>query len=440
MSGISRIYPMTTGRDALCRLTVAGHALSDLARLYGTPLYVYDGETVRKQVERLRQNLRAAYPGTVEITYAAKAYFSLGFARKLANLGIGVDVVSLGELNIARRAGFSAEKIHLHGNNKSQAELSTAVAMDVQAIVVDSLEELAFLEQIAEQASKRARVWLRITPGLTVDTHPYRQTAHASSKFGLPLQDGQAAEGIRRALASKSLELRGLHMHLGSQIFEDEPYRRAISKLLELAESQSCVPVEISPGGGWGVPYTPDGESSDPEPWIAAVTESVVDEFGRRGWPLPKLIMEPGRWIAARAGMALYSVGTTKTTADGVSVVAVDGGMADNPRPALYHTLYTACLADRPDEPADQTFRIVGKFCETGDELIPAVKLPVVRRGDVLAMPVAGAYQLSMASNYNLAPRPAVLWLEEGSLEIMQPRETVDDSSWWTAASVTKVE
>jgi len=438
MNGTSQIYPMTTGRDSLGRLTVAGHVLSHLAKQYGTPLYVYDGETVRSQVERLRQNLRAAYPGTVEITYAAKAYFSLGFARKLADMGIGVDVVSLGELNIARRAGFAAEKIHLHGNNKLLEELTAAVALDVQAIVVDSLEELAFLEQIAQQAGKRARVWLRVTPGLTVDTHPYRQTAHASSKFGLPLQDGQAAEGIDRVLVSQSLELRGLHMHLGSQIFEDEPYRRAISKLLELAESKGCVPAEISPGGGWGVPYTPDGESSDPEPWIAAVAETVVEEYSRRGWPLPKLIMEPGRWIAARAGMALYSVGTTKTTADGGFVVAVDGGMADNPRPALYHALYTACLADRPDAPAEKTVRVVGKFCETGDELIPAVKLPAVRRGDVLAMPVAGAYQLSMASNYNLAPRPAVLWLEEGGLEILQPRETVDDSFWWTSTSVPK--
>jgi len=438
MNEISRIFPVTTGRDSFGRLTVAGHCLSDLAKRYGTPLYIYDGETVRKQVERLRQNLQTAYPGIVEITYAAKAYFSLGFAQKLAMLRLGVDVVSLGELRIARQAGFAADKIHLHGNNKSEEELVAAVELGVQAIVVDSLEELEFLEQIAARRGKNAQVWLRITPGLTVDTHPYRQTAHASSKFGLPLQDGQAAEGIRRALKSPHLDLRGLHMHLGSQIFEDEPYRRAIIKLIELAESEHCVPVEISPGGGWGVPYTAEGESADPEPWIAAVAETVTGEYGRRGWPLPKLIMEPGRWIAARAGVALYSIGTTKTTADGGFVAAVDGGMADNPRPALYHALYTACLADRPDAPADYSVRVVGKFCESGDELIPMVRLPELSRGDILAMPVAGAYQLSMASNYNLAPRPAVLWLDQGKLEIMQPREAAEPSFWWTTTAVVQ--
>lgn len=436
MAKDSFLYPISTGRDELGRLTIAGHCVSDLAKRYRTPLYVYDGETIRTQIENLRQNLRAAYGGPMEITYAAKAYFAPAMACRIAGFGVGVDVVSLGELHSALRAGFLPEKIHLHGNNKSEEELAEAVSADIQAIVVDSLEELAFLEGIATRLGKTARIWLRITPGLSVDTHPYRQTAHASSKFGLPIQDGQAAEGIRAALESSRLELRGLHMHLGSQIFEDEPYRRAIALLLQLAESCGFIPPELSPGGGWGVPYKEGDGSADPEPWIAAVVETVTEEYQKRGWPLPKLIMEPGRWLVARAGVALYSIGTSKTTADGGFVAAVDGGMADNPRPALYHALYSACLADQPDGVPVQSVRIVGKYCESGDELIPAVRLPKVKRGDILAMPVAGAYQLSMASNYNLAPRPAVLWLENERVELLQPRETVEDSAWWMHSSL----
>jgi diaminopimelate decarboxylase len=425
------IYPVGIGRNSAGELSLATHSVVELAQKYLTPLYLYEGATVREQIRILRTHLSQAYSGATEITYAAKAYFSLGMARRLAQYSLGVDVVSLGELLVAQKAGFLAERVHLHGNNKGQAELDAAIAWGVQAIVVDSLEELDFVATRAAEARQVARIWLRITPGLAVDTHPYRQTAHASSKFGLHMQDGTAAEGIRKAMALSSVELTGLHMHLGSQIFETEPYARAVRMLFELAASCNYVPAELSPGGGWGVPYRVEDEDCSPQFWLEAVGQAVNAACKLHGLPLPKLIIEPGRWIVARAGMAVYTIGTNKTTSDGRRVIAVDGGMADNLRPALYHAGYTACVAERPDASATQTVRVVGKFCESGDELITSVLLPATNRGDHLVMPVAGAYQLSMASNYNLAPRPAVLWVEEDRVEVMQKREEAHETNWW---------
>ncbi len=411
-------------------LRIANHDLEALACEWGTPLYIYDGLTIRSQVSTLTGLLRQHYHGPAAVAYAAKAYFSLAFAQKLAPLGIGVDVVSLGELVIAQKAGFPPGQIHLHGNNKSLEELEAALRGGVQAIVVDSLDELGFLEQLAEKIKVRGRIWLRITPGMAVDTHPHIQTGHTASKFGLPLQDGQAAEGIRRAQQSRWLALSGLHFHLGSQVFEPELYRQAILRLVELAESTGFTPPEISPGGGWGVPYTLDDRGSDPAAWIQTVSSTVQDEYAKRGWPLPKLVVEPGRWIGGRAGLAVYTVGAIKTAGDGTRFAAVDGGMADNIRPALYQARYAAIPVHAAAGQPLVNYSIAGRYCESGDVLIREVELPELKRGDLLAIPVSGAYHLSMASNYNLTPRPAVLWLEEGSVEVLQKREHIGDASW----------
>ena len=429
------LFPVTTAINSSGSLAIAGHSLVELAKKWGTPLYVYDAETIISQVNTLRSLLNQKYSGKVEVTYAAKAYFSLAMASRLEKMDLGVDVVSIGELEVARQAGFKAERVHLHGNNKSQAELQAAVDWGVQAIVVDSLEELTFLEQLCAKAKKTAHIWLRITPGLLVDTHAYRQTAHPASKFGLPIVDGQAAEGIRRAKTSEWLHLAGLHTHLGSQVFEVEPYQRAVEILLELAESQDWIPEELSPGGGWGVPYTPDDPEENPHPWIETIAKTIKDGCTRRGWPLPKLIIEPGRMVVGRAGVAIYTVGTHKKAADGTFFTSVDGGMADNLRPALYQARYTALRIDLPNSPVNRKTTIVGKFCETGDRLIEEVWLPPVDRGDFIAMPSAGAYHLAMSSNYNLAPRPAVLWLEPGKVEVLQPREEPHLGGWWVANS-----
>ncbi len=428
---LADLLPIDTFYDQANTLNVGHQNLADLAKKYGTPLYIYDGATIRQQILTLRGLLNRFYPGNSEITYAAKAYFSLFFARKLANLGVGVDVVSLGELKVAKKAGFKAGQVHLHGNNKDEQELTGALAWGAQAIVVDSLEELEFLGSLAARLGKKGRVWLRVTPGITVNTHQYTQTAHPASKFGLPIQDGQAGEAIRCLKKSRWLTLTGLHAHLGSQFFEAEPYQLAVARLLELAEQEDFVPQEISPGGGWGVPYNLKGKTNDPQSWIETVSVAVIDEFMKRSWPLPRLVVEPGRWISARAGMVIYTVGTTKTAGDGTKFIAVDGGLADNIRPALYQAEYTAIPVEKQDSKSFHKVTLAGKFCETGDILIPGVDLPFLKRGDLLAVPVAGAYQLAMSSNYNLAPRPAVLWLEEDEVLVMQKREQAGEMSWW---------
>ncbi len=430
MDRLSSLLPDTAKIGPQGSLEIDGQNLRALAETWSTPVYLYDGATVRNQAAKLRVAMQG-YPGESEITYAGKAYFSLGMARKLAQMQLGVDVVSLGELVVARKAGFDPDRVHLHGNNKSEEELRYALEWGVHSIVVDSLEELEFLEDIADRLGKIGRIWLRITPGVEIDIHPYVQTGGKASKFGLPVGDGQAVEAIRRAVRSPRLKLTGLHIHLGSQIHQGEPFSGAIAILTELAEQVGFIPLELSPGGGWGVPYAPGDPEEDVSEWIETVSQSVQREFGRRGWPLPRLTVEPGRWLVARAGVALYRVGVVKRAGNGACFVAVDGGMSDNPRPALYQAHYTALLPERPDAETSMTAAVVGKFCETGDELIEQVRLPEVHRGDLLMIPVAGAYQLSMSSNYNMAPRPAALWLEGGNVEALQKRESPEEEGWW---------
>lgn len=425
------LFPVTTNIEPSGELAVAGHRLAELATAYRTPVYLYDGATIRGQVDRLKTLFQQYYPAEAMIAYASKAYFSFTMAQKMAALGIGADVVSLGEIRVAQQSGFLAGVIHLHGNNKSQDELQAALDWGIQAIVVDSQDELEYLESLSRESGKRARIWLRITPDLNVNTHPHIETSHSDSKFGLHIENGDAGRAIRHAVASPWLDLVGLHAHLGSQIFEPEPYQLAVERLYALAEAEDFIPQELSPGGGWGVRYTEADPDDDAEPWVRAVSRAVVSECSRLGWPLPRLVLEPGRWLVARAGVALYRVGAQKRTPNGTHIVSIDGGLADNPRVALYQAQYTARLVQRASAPPEERMRIVGKFCESGDVLIPEIVLPPVRRGDLLATPASGAYQLSMASNYNFAARPPVLWLEDGRVEVMQCCEQPDEPGWW---------
>ncbi len=428
---LNSILPITTARDTHGKLTVAGHNLVDISKKYGTPLYIYDAATVRYQVDTLKKALQEIYPGRAEIDYAAKSYFSLRFGRHIKEFGLGVDVASLGELEMAKKAGFSPNLIHLHGNNKSDAELEAAICWGIQAIVADSLEELEVIDSMAAGLAKQASIWLRITPGIEVDTHPYRQTGHTASKFGLSIRNGVASKAIRLAIGSPHLKLTGLHAHLGSQLRDAEPYQRALKMLLALAHECSFEPDQISPGGGWGVAYTPEEPQPDLRDWVKAIYEGIQQAWGEKATSLPKLIIEPGRWLTARAGMAIYSVGYQKMGVDGIPIVAVDGGMADNPRPALYRAVYSAIIAERPDDVPTGTVRVVGKYCESGDELIHAAQIPAPRKGEHLVIPVAGAYQLSMSSNYNLASRPPVLWLDEGKVEVLQHKQEPTNDPWW---------
>jgi diaminopimelate decarboxylase len=424
-------FPISTSRNQIGHIQVAGHDLCTLAEQWGTPLYIYDAQTIRTRTQEAIDMVSSAYAGESAVSYAAKAYFSLGLARKLSQLHLKLDAVSLGEMLIAQKGGFDAQNVHLHGNNKSKEELHFALHWGIENIVVDSLEELSLLETVAQEMGRKARIWLRITPGVDVDTHPYVQTAHVASKFGIPMEEGQALHAIQQCKSSRWLNLVGLHTHIGSQVFDLDPYVRAIRMLIWLAEEAEYIPQEISPGGGWGVPYREDDDRFDPREMLQAISAAIQDECRRLNWPLPKLVVEPGRWIIARAGVAIYSVGSTKFSGNGLYIVALDGGMADNPRPALYQSRYSACLLGRPDAIPQHRAALVGRFCESGDQLISEIMLPEVRRGDYIAIPMAGAYQLSMSSNYNLVPRPAVLWLEDGKTEILQKRESIADIDWW---------
>jgi diaminopimelate decarboxylase len=403
-----------------------------LAKEYGTPLYIYDGSTIRGQAAILETLLHENYGKNAEIAYATKAYFSLAFARELGELNLGADLITIGDIRVAQRANLDPDKLHLHGNNKSAEEIDAALGWGVGAIVVDSLDELTYVESIAEKAGKKARIWLRITPDIQVDTHKHIQTSHAASKFGVHILDGQADRAIRQAMTSNWVNLVGLHTHLGSQLRDTAVYEEAISKMYSLAEKAGFIPEEFSPGGGWGVRYIEEDPFINPRIWIEAISKQIKTECEKRGWPLPLLVIEPGRFLVAQAGMAVYTIGSQKDTPDGQHIIAVDGGIADNPRVALYSAKYTALIAERADTANEVHTRIVGKFCESGDVLIEDILLPKATRGETLAIPVAGAYQLSMSSNYNFATRPTVLWVEEGKVEVMQKREHPDESPWWT--------
>jgi len=294
------------------------------------------------------------------------------------------------------------------------------------------MDELLLTERIANSKKKVAQIWLRITPDIRVATHPHIETSAATSKFGFHIINGDAANAIEYAVNSSALCLTGLHCHLGSQLFDPLPYQIAIEKMFDLAINCHYTPLELSPGGGWGVPYVEDDPDNNPEKWVKAISETITEKCNRYQIRLPKLILESGRFIVARSGVAIYQIGTQKKSVNGERIIAVDGGMSDNPRNALYQAKYTANPVDQSVNSRKNPCKVVGKYCESGDVLIDNVMLPDLNYGDLLMIPVSGAYQLSMASNYNLAPRPVVLWLEpEGKVEVLQERENLEQNSWW---------
>ncbi|MCS6844270.1 MAG: diaminopimelate decarboxylase [Caldilineales bacterium] len=426
------ILPLTARRTADGGLAIGGCDLEDLAGRFGTPLYVYDRATLDAAAAAYADALRRAYPGSWEVAYAAKAWLCPAVAAWAAARGLGMDVVSAGEIALARRGGFPPSRMHLHGNHKSPFDLLAALDAGVGRIVVDHREELRLVDRLARGRGLRQPIWLRVNPDVNVDTHGHVRTGHAASKFGLGLADGSAEAAAAEALQRSGVALVGLHCHIGSQLRDPAPLLAAVERLLDLAgrlrQATGWEPAELSPGGGWAVPYTPDQAVGMPsvDEYLGAVAQAVVEGCRRRGLALPRLIVEPGRSLVARAGVAVYTVGAVKRSGD-VTYAFVDGGLADNPRPALYAATYTALLANRSGEGPLQTVRVAGPYCETGDVLIQAVDLPPLRPGDLLAVPVSGAYQLSMASNYNASLRPAVVWVEEGQPQLVQRRETLAD-------------
>ena len=423
-----RLWPDTARVDAAGRLWLGGVEAAQLAREHGTPLYVYDEATIRARCRAFRRAFAQRWPASA-VAYAGKAYLSPALCRILLDEELELDAVSAGEVGLAVASGYPAERIHLHGNYKPEAELMAALDAGVGRVVVDSLEELERLEALARERGRRVAIWLRLNPDVQTETHAAVRTGHAGSKFGLDHAAADAA--ARRVTISPWVELVGLHAHAGSQLLDVRPAARAIAFLCEAAAwlraAHGLAIREISPGGGLGVAYWPGETAPTVEAYAAAVTDALREGVARHGLEPPRLVVEPGRAIVACAGVALYTVGPRKLVPDGTALVAVDGGMGDNPRPALYGARYFAALAERMTAPATERARIVGRYCESGDVLVEEIVLPLARAGETLAIPVSGAYHLAMASAYNLAPRPAVVFVADGRARLVRRRETLAD-------------
>ena len=415
-------------------LHIANNSIPALAQAYGTPLYIYDRLTILNACQRYVRAFETQYSASpVRILYASKAYLSPLIAQLMAEQGIGLDVVSGGELLVAQQANFPMDRVSFHGNNKSEEELRLALQLGVGHIVLDNWHELERLTRIAQQTGQHPGVLIRVAPDVDTDTHRYLQTGHATSKFGFPLSNGEAKSAILRILREGTVRLVGLHAHSGTMLRETRPYQECIERLLtllgEVHHETQWWPEEISPGGGWAVD-TPDGISTPSVEILARALQVSMEHglasIGSRRTP-PTLVIEPGRSIIARAGVAIYRVGARKPTPGGITYLFVDGGMADNIRPALYGARYTAFAVNKATAPLQEKVCIAGRYCESGDMLIADVMVPVMHEGDLLVLPTSGAYCLAMASNYNLVPRPAVLLVDEHNVQLMERRETYQD-------------
>lgn len=426
----------TIGQDVLLgeaqrdRLVVGGVAAADLAREHGTPVYVMDEARLRANCRAYVTALRAAYPRSRPV-FASKALCCVATCRLAYDEGLAVDVVSAGEIHTALRAGVPAGDLLLHGSNKTPDEIRLALERGVGRIVVDNFHDLELIGVLTEGAGRPADVLLRLTPGIEPHTHQAIQTGGVDSKFGFGLVDGTARKAVAAALALPGIRLRGLHCHIGSQVMDLDPFVRAAESLMEFAAwmaREHRAPVdELDLGGGLGIRYLP----SDRPPAIATYVDALAGVVRRRAeehrLPLPLLMVEPGRSIVGDAGVTLYTVGAVKTIAGIRTYVSVDGGMYENPRPALYQARYQAVLANRLGEPATDKVTVAGRCCESGDVLIWESHLPAPRSGDLLAVFSTGAYNYSMASNYNRYPRPPIVLVREGRSRVVVTGETMDD-------------
>jgi diaminopimelate decarboxylase len=422
------LLPDTATRTPGGHLSVGGCDLVDLAARFGTPLYVYDEATLRSRLRGYREALRQ-WPAGGDVLYSAKAYLSPAMVRLLVEEDCGIDVVSGGELAVALRFGMDPRRIGFPGNNKDAQEVRDAVDAGVGHLVVDSDHELSLLAALPERA--RAGVMLRVSPGIKPDTHDFISTGQLDSKFGFSVETGAAMQALRAALGVEGLDVRGVHMHIGSQIFDLGCYPAAVEMVAEFLaaarDSRGWVARELSVGGGLGIAYTDDDDPPTPGQFMQVVTESVRHAFESRSLPLPALLVEPGRSVAGPAGVAVYTVGARKEIPGVRTYVSVDGGMGDNIRPKLYGARYQPMMVvDAADRPVE-TISLAGRYCESTDILVHDVALPRLQPGDLLALPAAGAYSLAMASNYNVNFRPAVVFVAAGEARLVRRRETLDD-------------
>ena len=419
------LFPVTYRVNAAGHMDVGGCDLVELAREHGTPLYVYDEATVRQRASEYI----AAMGSAGQVLYSAKAFASPQFLRVVAEEGLGLDVVSAGELYVALKSGFPQDRIHFLGNNKSRQDLEAAYHAGA-TIVIDGEYEFELLRDVVPEG-KRTPVMLRLSPGVKPDTHDHISTGQLDSKFGFSIESGAARRAVEQALQHPRLDLVGLHSHIGSQILGLGAYEHAMSMMLDLLvqlhDELNFEPRKLGAGGGLGIAYTRNDDPPTPRHFVQVVHTALVAGCSQRGLKVPQLVVEPGRSIAGPAGMALYTVGSIKDIPGVRRYVAVDGGMGDNIRPKLYGARYEAYLASDPDRTPDGKVTIAGKYCESTDILITDIEMPPLKPGDIIALPATGAYCLAMASNYNGMPRPKVLMLKDGEARVMRRRETLED-------------
>jgi len=429
------VKPLGYKVDSAGNPVLSGVNLLDLARTHGTPLYVLDETSIRAAANAYCDSLKQVYSADSLPLFACKSNFSMGIAKLMQKLGMGLDVVSGGELYTALQAGFPMEKVLFNGNNKTLDELDMAIEHGVHRISVDNFHDLILIDRIAVDKFKgdgtKVNVLLRITPGIECHTHDYIKTGQEDSKFGFDM--GQLPKAIDAILNeySSTIQLCGLHAHIGSQIFETRPYEDLVEIMLNIyyniRESyHGLVLSDLDLGGGLGICYQGHDDPPSIRDAMAQIAKKLVSYAEKLDYPLPRLLLEPGRSMIGTAGVTLYTVGSIKTIPNVRKFVAVDGGMGDNIRPALYQADYTAQLANKLTEPIAETVTVVGKYCESGDVLIREISLPQVEAGDILMVFGTGAYNYSMSSNYNRMPRPAMILVENAHAHTLLNRETYD--------------
>jgi diaminopimelate decarboxylase len=415
----SPVYPAGSRVNERGHLEIAGCDVVELAERFGTPAYIYAEDDMRR---RAREYLHAFAQRTdaFEVIYASKAFPATAAYRVMRDEGLSVDVASGGELRVALAAGFDPARIHLHGNNKTEAELRYAFEAGVGHLILDSFDEIELADRLLDRPQK---VLIRVTPGIKPSTHDYVQTGQLDSKFGFGLADRLAERAVERVRASQHLELVGLHAHIGSQIFELEPYVKAIEVIADFCDTVDLEPELLNVGGGLGIAYLDSDEPPSIEDYVDVKVRGVRQVFD----PVPRIVVEPGRSLVGNAGITAYRVGTVKEIPGVRTYVAVDGGMSDNLRPMLYGAHYEAVIADRAGATPETLATVAGMHCESGDVIVRDTELAAPRVGDVLVTPATGAYGYAMSNNYNGVPRPPVIFCRDGEARVVVRRETWDD-------------
>ncbi|WP_010580882.1 diaminopimelate decarboxylase [Liquorilactobacillus vini] len=411
-------------------LEIGGVDSLKLVKQFGTPLIAYDVKQIKAKIKHFKQAFETAKV-PFRVTYASKAFSALAMYRLVASQGLGCDVVSGGELYAALKGGMPAKMIEFHGNNKLPAELEMAVDAQIGCIVIDNFQEIDFLDEILTRKQTKIPVVLRVAPGIEAETHRYISTGQQNSKFGFDILSGQADQALQQLLANPRMKVRGVHCHIGSQIFAVNGFLMAADKMVELLKNwhdRFNFEAEIlNLGGGFGTRYTNEDQPLPPEEFTTKIIQEVKKRIQAVKLPLPEIWIEPGRALAGEAATTLYTIGSRKDVEGVCHFLAVDGGMGDNIRPALYQAKYEAFLAAKPRALDEQVVTVVGKYCESGDVLVRDAALPNTHPGDILAIPSTGAYGYTMASNYNRNPRPAVVFCENGQAKLVIRRETYAD-------------